>query len=353
MPRARKRPRTIRVRRVRKRGTATLRRRKAKKFGRKWKAPGIPRTIISSDFQRRSQAVSFEYTQQWAVSPSLMSVANSFQFITFRMNDPTDLFASQLPFAANSSQATAALPDYAAEQFPYGDSAGVVNRQRVNNFANWSKRYEKACVIGSRVTAVLRPKMVYRDGETAAFTSQASGNDVAYNKQFHTELGLDASRVMTFLTDAEPFSTDPESVNTTTHIPLMLQRSGVKSYRMSYTPAGKDGAFCTINYSPKKFNNLNDIKDNSKYWSQIDLTTGDLNMSNDGTTVKPIFGIIGIQKEEMTSPSATTPLGAKKQHDYYIECKYSCTVLFKDPYEIAGTNVPTATGPAPMHDELG
>jgi len=332
-------------------------------MGRKWKAGGIPRTIVSADFQRRTQAVNFEYTQQWCVSPQVIGqtggTANSLQFITFLMNDPTNIFGSQLPFGANTSQAVGAQPNYAREQRAYGDDGSTVSPQQVGNFKTWSQRYEKACVIGSKVTAVLRPKMVYRTGGTDAFTTGLPGSPVAgmpapvnFPAQTDYEKALDASRIFTMVTDAVPFSTDPESINTTTKIPQIIQRAGVKSYRMSYTPGGKDGAFATMGYSPKKFNNLKDLKDNQQFWSDIDLNTGRLKMTNQtapgGTaeTVKPIYGIIGIQKEELNSPSGVNAKGNKTQHDYYIECKYSCTVLFKDPYEVGGTNVPTVYGHA-------
>ena len=339
-------------------GGKTLARRKAKKLGRKWKAGGIPRTIVSADFQRRTQAVNFEYTQQWCVSPQIIGqtggTANSLQFITFLMNDPTNIFGSQLPFGANTSQAVAAQPNYAREQRAYGDDGSSVNPQQVGNFAAWSKRYEKACVIGSKVTAVMRPKMVYRVGGTDAFETEVDTPQTyqKYPAQTDYEKALDASRIFTLVTDAVPFSTDPESINTTTKIPEVIQRAGVKSYRMSYTPGGKDGAFVTMGYSPKKFNHLKDLKDNQRFWSDIDLNTGRLKMTNQtapgGTaeTVKPIYGIIGIQKEELNSPTGVNAKGNKAQHDYYIECKYSCTVLFKDPYEVGGTNIPTAFGHA-------
>lgn len=343
-------------RRATKRSTASLRRRKAKKMGRKWKAGGIPRTIVSADFQKRSMAINFEYTQQWAVSPSIMGVANSLQFITWVMNDPSNIFGAQIPFGANNSQTTGARPDYAVEQSPFGSANSTVNRQVVGSFANWSKRYEKACVIGSKVTAILRPKMVTTGSQRDAFAAPGTttnkgvvGTDDDTTQAFPavdtTHGALDASRIVTLMTDAKPFDTDAESISLTTHVPDLIKRSGVRQKRMSYTPAGKDGAFATLNYSAKKFANVKDIKDNAHLWSGIDQSTGYLTqVSPNGTATVPVYGIIAIQKEELTSPSASPSLSFKKQHDYYIETKYSCTVLFRDPYEIAGTNVPTVTG---------
>jgi hypothetical protein len=123
---------------------------------------------------------------------------------------------------------------------------------------------------------------------------------------------------------------------------------------MSYTPAGKDGAICSLNYSAKKFHNVKDLKDNQQLWTDIDPVTGLFIMTHNGNTTKSVYGVVAIQKEEMTSPAGTQALAFKAQHDYFIETKYSCTVLFKDPYEIAGNNIPTATGRAPQArmDEL-
>jgi hypothetical protein len=353
MPRFKRKRSTTRVRRVKKRG-ASLARRKATKLGKKWKSPGIPRTIVSADFQRRTQAVNFEYTQQWSVSPSIIGVANSLQFIAFTMNDPTNIFGGCLPFGANQSQSTSALPNYARPQVDYGEDAATstVDKQKVAAFKTWSDRYEKACVIGAKVTAVLRPKMVYRQGSTDAYSiptvTAGTTSTASVPTQDHHQFPLDASRVATILVDKQPFGTDPEAVNVSTHIPELIKRAGVKSYRMSYTPAGKDGAFCSVSYSPKKFNHLKDLKDNQRFWSDIDKTTGDLTMTNGNQPVQPVYGIVAIQKEELNSPTGVSSAYAfKKQHDYYIECKYSCTVLFKDPYEVQGSNIPTATGQAP------
>ena len=345
MPRMKRKRSTIRVRRVKRRGTS-LRRRKAKKLGRKWKSSGVPRTIVSSDFQRRSQAVNFEYTQQWSVSPKILSVANSLQFIQFKMNDPTNIFGDMLPFAFNNSPLVGALPNYAAAQRPYGDDGTNVSKQSVGNFTTWSNRYEKACVIGSKVTLILRPKLVFNEQRQPSYESQANTagtqTTTSYPVVTTTERALDASRIITLLTDAAAFGTDPESVNTNSKIPGLIRRSGVKQYRMSYTPGGKDGAFATVAYSPKKFNHIKDLKDCKQFWSDIGAD-GRLTMMNGNQPVKPVYGIVAIQKEELNSPSGVEQFAAKPQHDYYIECKYSCTVLFKDPYEVEGTNIPTAT----------
>jgi hypothetical protein len=163
---------------------------------------------------------------------------------------------------------------------------------------------------------------------------------------------VDASRIVTFLTDAAPFGTDPESVNTLSKIPELVKRAGVNQKRMSYTPAGKDGAFATIAYSPKKFHHLKDLRDNKQIWSGINDQTGNLTMMRtDQPTVpvKPVYGIIAIQKEELHSPSGSDGQALKTQHDYYIECKYTSTVLFRDPYEVESKNIPTvtSTGSAP------
>ena len=174
-----KRKRSTRGRPRKQRTTArNVRRRKAKKLGRKWKSAGIPRTIVSADFQRRVQTVNFSYTQQWCVSPSRLAVANSMQIITFVMNDPTHIFGANLPFAQNLSNTVESLPDYATEQATYGEQNGLVDKQQVGNFANWSKRYEQACVIGTKVTMILRPKMVMRESQTAGFTEVTTGQVV-------------------------------------------------------------------------------------------------------------------------------------------------------------------------------
>lgn len=361
MPRKRlaKRPRPVWASKRRRAGGRSLARRKAKKFGRKWKSPGIPRTIISSDFQRRTQAVNFDYTMQWCVSPQIIGqtggAANRLQFVTFVMNDPTGIFGAGLPFGVSNAQTVAALPNYAQNQRAYGDDGTTVYAQVVNNFATWAARYEKAMVIGSKVTAVLRPKMVYRTQEAESFTTAINGaanTQQAFPAVDTVTQALDASRVATILTDAKPFDTDAESLQLTSKIPQIIERAGVKSHRMSYTPGGKDGAFATINYSPKKFDHLNSLKDNNSYWSDINRQTNRLTMTNTtapGATaikVKPVYGVLAIQKEELSTPTAGTPDAGKIQHDYYVECKYQCTVLFKDPYEIDSTNVPTA-GPVP------
>ena len=325
--------------------TKSLRRRKAKKMGKKWKSNGVPRTIVSADFQKRSTAVNFEYTQQWAVSPGILSVANSLQFITWVMNDPSNIFGASLPFGANLSNAIGSLPNYAAPQQPYGQTGGLVDKQIVGHFSNWSKRYEKACVIGSKVTCVLRPKMVVRKRETAEYdiTNNQVGQENTASEQLQSALPIDASRIVTLLTDAKPFTADPESLSTLSNVPDIIKRSGVRQKRMSYTPAGKDGAMASLNYSAKKFHNVKDLKDNQQLWTDIDPATGNFTMTHNGQTTKSVYGIVAIQKEELTSPAGTQALAFKAQHDYYIETKYSCTVLFKDPYEIEGTNVPMAT----------
>lgn len=347
-----KRKRTTTRRPKRARTTRTLARRKAKKMGRKWKSPGIPRTIVSADFQRRSQAVNFEYTQQWCVSPSIQAVANTLQFIQFKMNDPTNIFGDMLPFAANTSQAKGAIPNYAAAATYYGDDGTNIKPQAVGSFATWSKRYEKACVIGSKVTCILRPKDVFNVQSRPEFSTNVNTAQQQYPAILTTERALDASRIVTLLTDAPAFGTDPESVALTTKVPDLIKRSGVKQYRMSYTPGGKDGAFATVNYSPKKFSHVKDIKDNQQLWSGIDVN-GRLTMLNNSTPVKPVYGIVAIQKEELRSPSGAIGAAAKPQHDYFVECKYSCTVLFRDPYEVTDTNIPTAAPPRGRADQMG
>lgn len=335
---------------------------KRRKARRTYKAPGIPRSIVPADYQQRSVAVNFEYVQQWAVSPRIIGAtggnANRLQFMAFAMNNPTDIFSAGLPFGDSSTYTQSAIPNYAAAQLPYGVAVGgVVLRSHVNSFPTWGKRYKQACVIGSEVTCVLRPKAGYIDTHTPAFDTGIPAGAQGTQQSYPGYTGaiapqFDASKIVSFLTDSAPFHpTDGESINANTPVTNLVQRAGVRLQRMSYTAGGKDGALVKVKYSPKKFFDIKDLKDNQQHWVSLDPST---NMF--GAVSKPVWGIIGIQKEETQSPTGVEEFQLKPQHNYHVEVKASYTVLLRDPVIDAAANVPQAgqgTGPSiPVHDEL-
>lgn len=323
---------------------------KRRKVARKWKAPGVPRTIVPANYQQRSVAVNFEYHQQWAVSPRVIGAtggdANRLQFLCFSMNTPQDIFSAGLPFGDSSSYTYANIPNYAAAQLPYTTSGGgstQITRSGVNSMTTWSKRYKQAMVIGSEVTCILRPKAGYTHVELPDFTTTAttaSGTTTTqYPEREHAEATqFDASKIASFLTDVAPFHTsDPESINSNTPITNLTQRAGVRLQRMSYTAGGKDGAIVKIKYSPKKFFNLKDLKDNQQHWVQINQSTNEM-----GAPSKPCWGIVAIQKETLHSPTGALDIQKPIQHNYHVEVKASYTVLFRDPVIDAANNIPQA-----------
>lgn len=342
---------------------------KRTKKTRRWKAPGIPRTIVPSDYQSRSACVNFDYYQSWAVSPQLAAAApggnaNNMQYICFTMNSPCDMFSGMLPFAKTTGKQTTDLPIYAAAQMPYTTSAGNVLAQGVLNFIDWAKRYEKACVIGSKVTFTIRPKSSpyqYHNAEyneysyNTAHPPDPAGSQARYNVPSHenvAQIQEDSTNVITHVTDAPPLGTDPESLILTDKIPEIMRRAGIKRYRMGAIQNSRNGIFCTVSYSAKKFHDVKDIKDNADLFQDIDRSTWKLQ-----NPTKPVYGIVGLQKEELNSPSAATTNEQKNQGDYFVECKASYTVLFKDPYQVADTNIPmegvhTGTGHTPHHGDL-
>lgn len=330
----------------------------------RWKAPGIPRTIVPSDYQSRSACVNFDYYQSWAVSPQLAAAqqggnANNMQYICFTMNSPCDMFSAMMPFAKTTGKQTTDLPVYASAQIPYTTSAGAVLAQGVQNFIDWAKRYERACVIGSKVTFTIRPKSspyqyhnaAYTVGDTNAQPPTVSSLTVpSFESTAQTQ--EDSTNVITHVTDAPPLGTDPESLVLTDKIPEIMRRAGIKRYRMGAIQNSKNGIFCTVSYSAKKFHDIKDIKDNDQLFQDIDRSTWKLN-----NPTKPVYGIVGLQKEEIASPSAATTNEQKSQGDYFVECKASYTVLFRDPYQVADTNIPmegvaTGTAQTPHHGDL-
>lgn len=368
MPSASRKRQSRRPRRVAKRRRTTKskyagRAKRAKKQTR-WKAPGIPRTIVPSDYQSRSACVNFDYYQSWAVSPQLAAQqqggnANNMQYICFTMNSPCDMFSAMLPFAKTTGKQTTDLPVYASPQTAYTTSAGNVLPQGVLNFIDWAKRYERACVIGSKVTFTIRPKSSPYQYHNAAYTiSDANAQPPTASTlsvpsfENTAQIQEDSANVITHVTDAAPLGTDPESLVLTDKIPEIMRRAGIKRYRMGAIQNNKDGVFCTVKYSAKHFHDVKDIKDNKDLFQDVDRSTWKLQ-----NPTKPVYGIVGIQKEELSSPSAATTNEQKNQCDYFVECKASYTVLFRDPYQVADTNIPmegvaTGTHQTPHHGDL-
>jgi hypothetical protein len=346
----------------RSRRTTTKYRTKGKRAKKRtaWKVKGrIPRTIVPSDYQSRSVCVNFDYFQSWAVSPQLQAaqpggVANNLQLMTFTMNSPCDIFSAHLPFALGTGKTTTDIPGYAAAQIPYTLDGSNVLPSSVSNFTDWAKRYEKACVIGSKVTFTFRPKSSPYQYHNAAYSMSDQNNTPpttstitvpSFENTAQTQ--EDSTNIITHLTDAVPMGTDPESVTLTDKIAEIMRRAGIKRYRMGSIQNTKSGVFCTVNYSAKKFNDVKDIKDNDKLWQDIDRSTWKLN-----NPTKPVFGVVALQKEEIASPTYAGANEAKAQGDYFVEVKASYTVLFRDPYQVADTNIPmagvnTGTGQTP------
>lgn len=327
-----------------------------------WKVKGrVPRTIVPSDYQARSACVNFDYFNSWAVSPQIAagtSPANNMQYLCFTMNSPCDMFSAMLPFAKTTGKQLSDIPTYAAQQMSYPSSAGNVLPVSVDNFMDWAKRYEKACVIGSKVTFTIRPKSSYyqfhNDAYSINITNQTPTTANVATVPGHenvAQIQEDSTNVITHVTDAAPLGTDPESLILTDKVPEIMRRAGIKRYRMGAIRNTKSGVFCTVSYSAKKFHDVKDIKDNDQLFQDIDRNTWKLNAPS-----KPVYGIVGLQKEELVSPSGATANAPKPQGDYFIECKASYTILFKDPYQVADTNIPmegvTGTGQFPHHGDL-
>lgn len=290
--------------------------------------------------------------------PSTMAIQNKPQMMCFVLNNPVDIFHDGLPFGDSKSKAQGDESRYAVPNIPWvrqpDHGVDYVVPQQVEHFGEWAKRFEKFCVIGTKVTLVFRPKPITGSHSTIGSHNISvnvnPGTGIGTNSVAGatvSETAYDASRIVTLVSDADPFGTDPESLNNTLSVPAIEKRSGTRSYRMTYTPAGKVGAIATIKYSPKQFWNLQDLKDNQEMWTDLHYNT-DTGLSSVGTIEKPVYGYCVIQKEEINSP--LDAVGPKMQHDYVVTAKVSMNILFTDPVQLPENNIPTAGGvPNPFY----
>lgn len=321
-----------------------------------WKiAHRVPRRITPASYQRRTMPINFCYMKTWNVSPSTMQVINKPQMLCFVLNNPVDIFHDGLPFGDSKSTAQVDESTYAAPNVGWiheiDNGVSKVIPQAVDHFGEWAKRFEKFAVIGTKVTLVFRPKPITGSMESipshtiSVNTPNGIGTNTVAGYNINTT-AYDASRIVTLVSDADPFGTNPESLNNTLSVPEIEKRAGTRSHRMTYTPAGKVGAIATIKYSPKKFWNLADLKDNDEMWTDLHYNP-DTQQSSVGVIHKPVYGYCVVQKEEINSP--TNAPFPKMQHDYVVTAKVSMNILFTDPVQLPENNIPTAQAPNPFY----
>jgi hypothetical protein len=97
-------------------------------------------------------------------------------------------------------------------------------------------------------------------------------------------------------------------------------------------------ASIVLKYSPKRFNNIKDIRDNSSFHALLNIGAGTGRLPPERDRV--CFGVV---------PVASNPISAKECVKVLLQYKHECTILFSEPFN--NNNIGVAV-PAALEDEV-
>lgn len=93
------------------------------------------------------------------------------------------------------------------------------------------------------------------------------------------------------------------------------------------------GAVIVVKYSPKRMNNLKDIRDNREFMAHVDV--GGANGKHPNDVDRITFGVVNVASNPQT-PRKCTPV--------LIQVKYEATVLFTEPLNNANQTIAISAG---------
>lgn len=90
-----------------------------------------------------------------------------------------------------------------------------------------------------------------------------------------------------------------------------------------------------VKYSPKRFNNIKDIRDNKSYFCSMISTAGNVTGNHPGEKDRLSFGLVNILSDPISKQPCSQTL---------IQIRMECMVLFTEPFENDNFANPTAAG---------
>ncbi len=171
------------------------------------------------------------------------------------------------------------------------------------------RSYRQMCVVGTKVKAAFTPQFENANVQpTALFAAVLAGPNT---------------------TTITPSSCTPSTLE---RLPYCRMRKvlGSQSVTSGENLSNTKSAFLSMKYSPKKFNDINDIKDAAQMWANVSVSGSSYIGSHPAEVDRVVIGL---------APLLENPLASKSLVSGMLEVSFEAVVLFREPNSNLDTDV--------------